>query len=146
MKSFELILCLGLAGVASAYPIKHVVTLMLENRAYDHMVGAIGLPGQTGVNGSITNPLNVSNPGQGVLPYAAMAPYEVQVRERWVGLPIAPPRVRSWSVDAMITWLVPWHTVWHACVRMQEAQGEQGGRRISEEHAAELCASLCSMA
>lgn len=37
-------------------PIKHFVVLMMENRAYDHMLGWLNLPGATGLTGNESNP------------------------------------------------------------------------------------------
>jgi len=43
-----------------AYPIKHLVVLMLENRSFDHMLGF--LPGVNGLDPNWTNPLTAEGP------------------------------------------------------------------------------------
>src|SRR5258708_38778816 len=36
--------------------LKHIVVLMMENRSFDHMLGAAKIPGLDGLTGSETNP------------------------------------------------------------------------------------------
>jgi hypothetical protein len=57
-------------AMAGPYPIKHIVVLMAENRAFDHML-ASALGNETN---TATNPLNVSNPSQGLLRFQPNAP------------------------------------------------------------------------
>jgi len=47
-----------------AGPVKHYVVLMMENRAYDHMLGYFHLDGEhlNGLTGSESNPWNPSDP------------------------------------------------------------------------------------
>jgi|EP00945_MAST-04E_sp_MAST-4E-sp1_P001702 phospholipase C len=54
-------------------PIEHVVVLMLENRAFDHMAGFF--PNVDGLNGTEFNPYNTSNVTQGGVKVTKNSPY-----------------------------------------------------------------------
>jgi Phosphoesterase family len=85
MKS-ALALLLAASGVLAApYPIKHVVILMAENRAFDHML-ASALGNETT---TATNPVNVTNPSQGIMRFLPNAPCTSEAPQRAMHLPPA---------------------------------------------------------
>ena len=53
-------------------PIKHVVTLMMENRAFDHMLGHLGLsdPRIDGLQQPQSNPVDPAQPHGPTVPYS----------------------------------------------------------------------------
>eukprot|EP01062_Namystynia_karyoxenos_P030711 TRINITY_DN22891_c0_g1_i1.p1 TRINITY_DN22891_c0_g1~~TRINITY_DN22891_c0_g1_i1.p1 ORF type:complete len:501 (+),score=103.78 TRINITY_DN22891_c0_g1_i1:105-1607(+) len=64
------------AGAAGASPIKHVVVLYEENRAFDHLLGwARTQLGVDGLFGNETNPVNCTDPSKGTVQVTADAPY-----------------------------------------------------------------------
>ena len=54
-------------------PVEHVILLMLENRAFDHMMGF--LPNVNGLDGSESNPLDTTKPTQHRIHVNNTAPY-----------------------------------------------------------------------
>jgi len=54
----------------AGYPIKHVITLMMENRSFDHFLGRLNrlMPTVNGLNGTEQNPESVSNPNSKEVP------------------------------------------------------------------------------
>jgi phospholipase C len=64
-------------GVGGGNPIEHIVVLMLENRAFDHMCGFLKRLNPTidGLTGSESNPINPANPSQGTVKVSDDAPY-----------------------------------------------------------------------
>lgn len=70
------LLAAGVWAASAASPIKHVVLLYSENRAFDHMFGwAKTELGVDGLNGNETNPRNLSDPSAGTVQVAPDAPY-----------------------------------------------------------------------
>lgn len=70
MKEFKFIILLLVFSLVSCdqeWPIKNVVVLMMENRAFDHMIGYIKeiIPEVQGLYGNETNPYDVSDPTKG---------------------------------------------------------------------------------
>lgn len=73
MLAAALLLCpIGAAGAASG-PIKHVVLLMQENRAFDHMCGYF--PGVNGLTGKETNPYDTTDPNSKTVAVGNTSPY-----------------------------------------------------------------------
>jgi len=63
------IVCLTPLASAADSRIEHIVVLMLENRAFDHMLGYLKQvnPEIDGLNGTEFNPVNASDPNSGVI-------------------------------------------------------------------------------
>lgn len=53
--------------------IQHVIVVMEENRSFDHMLGY--LSGVNGIKNGTSNPINVTDPAQGVVKASATAQY-----------------------------------------------------------------------
>lgn len=58
--ALSMLACTAAASPQFSGPVEHVVLLMLENRAFDHMCGHF--PNVDGLNGLQSNPVNTSNP------------------------------------------------------------------------------------
>jgi phospholipase C len=59
------------------YPIKNVVVVMMENHSFDHMLGFLKRlnPEIDGLDGTETNPINVTDPAAGVYRVSDQAPF-----------------------------------------------------------------------
>eukprot|EP00756_Hemistasia_phaeocysticola_P010326 Hpha_TRINITY_DN15008_c2_g22::TRINITY_DN15008_c2_g22_i1::g.123944::m.123944/K01114/plc; phospholipase C len=76
MKMSAAFLIAGMLGFASAKQhnkIKHIVVLMEENRAFDHMMG--WFPGVNGLKGDEFNPYDTKDPSKGGVKVSKNAPY-----------------------------------------------------------------------
>ena len=63
------------AASAAPSPIKYVIVCMMENRAFDHMLGHLGLsdPRIDGLQGNYSNPVDPSDPNSPTVPYVVGA-------------------------------------------------------------------------
>ena len=87
MRIFVLIvtLCfLAAAHEASKYPIKKVVALMMENRAFDHAIGYLHKLNNniTGLTGTESNPWDPADPNSKTFTVTFDAPYLTTYKER----------------------------------------------------------------
>ena len=65
-----------LSAAAAASPIKHVVVVMEENRAFDHVFGwASDLLGVNGLTGRESNPISTTRPKSKAVPVKYGSPY-----------------------------------------------------------------------
>ena len=67
------VLSVARGGGEFSGPIEHVVVLMLENRAFDHMCGFF--PGVNGLKGTESNPVNTSEPTGARVTVQKSSPY-----------------------------------------------------------------------
>ena len=72
VRSLAALAALAAASTAApaASPIKYVIVCMMENRAFDHMLGHLGLanPDIDGLQGNYSNPTDPSDPNSPTVP------------------------------------------------------------------------------